>query len=144
MTKDEVKQQFKHYTVLCRECEGIRRKIQDKREDMHYLQSVVTGGSCARGSDISDKVERVIELMDGLIHHYTDMIMEREQQEQLVMDMLACVDTPEYRNVLFCLYIEKVPLKEIPDRLFISERSIWNYANAAIEQIAARFSADSR
>lgn len=143
MTKDEVKQQFKHYAALCRECEAFRRKIEDKREDMHYLQAVVTSGSCARGHDISDKVERVIELMDGLIHHYTDMIMEREQQEQRVMDMLACVDTPEHRNVLFCLYIEKVPFEEIPDRLFISERSIWNYANKAIEQIAARFLAVS-
>ena len=110
---------------------------------MHYLQAVVTGGSCARSSDISDKVERVIELMDGLIHHYADMITEREQQEQRVLDMLACVEAPKHRSVLFCLYIEGVPFEEIPDRLFISERSVWNYADKAIAQIAARFLAVS-
>ena len=139
MTKDEVKQQLKQYTQLCHECEGIRHKIEEKREDMHYLQAVVTGGRYARGSDISDKVERVIELMDGLIHHYADRLLQREQQEKRVLDMLACVENPRHRDVLFCLYIERIPFEEIPDRLFISERSIWYYANAAIEQIAARF-----
>ena len=65
MTKDEIKQQFKRCATLHEECGTIRRRIEDKREDMHYLRAVVTSGTYSRSSNISDKVEHVIELMDG-------------------------------------------------------------------------------
>ena len=131
MTKDEIKQQFKRCATLHEECGTIRRRIEDKREDMHYLRAVVTSGTYSRSSNISDKVEHVIELMDGLIHHYAEMLAEREQAEQRVLDMLRYVQKPEY--------IEKMPPEEISQRLHISERSVWNYVNAAMEQIAAYY-----
>lgn len=135
MTKDEVKQQLRQYRKIRDECASLRRRIEGKRADMQYLKAVLNNGS-VRSSDISDSVERAIELMDGLIRQYASILYRREEAEIQTLALIEQVDEPDGRSILFLRYIEGKRFEDIADELHISVRNMWRLYSDAIEKLA--------
>lgn len=135
MTKDELKALLKEYAALREDCVRLRRTVEEKRADMLFLRGVVTDGQFVHGSDVSDRVERAVELMDGLIRFYTDKIIEREARQQRLLTLLELTDNPIGHRILYAHYIEGVKFSDIPDMLCMSERSVWNYYSKALDDI---------
>ena len=135
MTNAEVKQQLGEYLIKCGECGRLRKRIDEKREDMEYLRSILTN-SASRGSGwFNSAVERVIEQIDELIKYYVKMIAERETSELQVIKMIESIDNPDSRSILFMKYIEGKTYEDIESELNISEATRKRRYNEAIEKL---------
>lgn len=135
MTKDELKMLLKNYAVLRDDCIRLRRTVEEKKKDILFLRGVVTDGQFVRGGDVSDGVERAVELIDGLIGLYTERIIQLEETQRQVLTLLDAVEDAIGRRILHAHYIEGVKFADIPNMLCISERSVWNYYSKALDEI---------
>ena len=133
----EARARLREYRRLKRDCERLRHKIQDKRQDMNYIKAVVTDGVAVNNGDIANHVERAIELMDGLICRYTALICEREQAEHRLLDLLQTVKNEDGRRVLYLRYMEDKEFMDIAEELHLSERTLFYRSKQAIDDICS-------
>ncbi len=140
MTRNELTLKLRSYKRLRLECERLRGRISEKRQEMYSLRSAVSGCAGIRSGAISDKVERAVEMTDSLVHFYTERITQYESDEREIAGLISMVSDSGDRSILFMHYIEGRSLEEIAQLMFLSERSIWNHRNAALDEICARVS----
>ena len=136
MTGEEVRETLKTFKKLCRECGQWRCRIRQKQEDMHFLRSVISNGTC-RQRGVGDSVERAIELLDGMIRYYAGRVAEREEAERVVQGWVDSLENPDWRETLSAYYVEGLSAQDAADRLYISVRTLWNRVDSATEWIAA-------
>lgn len=135
MNKQEIIQTLKQYRSLHAECSRLRRRITDKRDSMYDIRSVVTDHVNVKSGEISDRVERVVEMMESAVDFYTRRLEESEASECHIMELIDSLGDCEERTVLFMHYIEGKTFLEIGDILFMSERTVCTRHKSAIEKL---------
>ena len=133
MTTYEVKERLREYRRACRRCGELEQRIARKRSDMRALRAVRTdsqpGGS-------GNSLEAAIEKIDGLERRLVSEQTGRDAALADVRVLIGKVTDEEGRAILSLRCIDGVRFEDIPERLFISERSMWRRYNAAIFSIA--------
>ena len=119
------------------ECEYLYEKIRSKREDMQTLKAVTADSVARHGNEVSDYVEKAIEQIDGLITYYAKMVVQREESERQVLSMIERISDSDAYLVIYLHYIQGVSFEEIPQRLLISQRSMWNRYRNALDFLCA-------
>lgn len=123
--RNSVKERLEAYLKRKDECARLSRRIRDKREDMRYLKAVVSDGTARHGSEITDNVERAVELMDGLVNYYTALVVQREIAERRVLELLRHVPGNDAHKVMYLHYIEGLRFDEIPREMNLSVRTVF-------------------
>lgn len=138
MTVDEIKNRLRAYRRACRCCKELEKQIARRRGDMMGLRAVRTdslpGGA---GNTLEAAVERVDTLERQLQ-------AAQERRERALDDVRALIaaadggggDDEDGKKILSLRYIDGVSFEDIPERLYISERSMWRRYNKAISVIA--------
>ena len=133
MTTYEVKERLREYRRACRRCGELEQRIARKRSDMRALRAVRTD-SQPGGSENS--LEAAIEKIDGLERRLVSEQSGRDAALADVRALIGKVTDEEGRAILSLRYIDGVRFEDIPERLFISERSMWRRYYNAISSIA--------
>ena len=133
MTVFEIKERLWEYRRACRRCGELERQIARRRADMHTLRAVrsdsLPGG---KGNSMEAAIERIDELERRLVSEQSG----RDAALADVRVLIGKVTDEEGRAILSLRCINGVRFEDIPERLFISERSMWRRYNAAIFSIA--------
>ena len=135
MTREEMSRKFRQYRGLRLECERLRERLKEKRQEIYSVRVAVSDCAGIRSGDISDKVERAVELIDSLTHFYAEKIARMEGEEREIAEWISRISDSENRSILFMHYIECRTLEEIGEKLFLSERTVWNRRNAALDEL---------
>ena len=83
-----------------------------------------------------NSMEAAIEKIDGLERRLRDEQSERDAALSDVRALIGEADSDDGKAILSLRYIDGVRFEDIPERLFISERSMWRRYTDAIERIA--------
>lgn len=133
MTIFEVKERLRAYRRACRRCEELEKQIARRRADMRTLRAVRTD-SLPGGK--GNSMEAAIEKIDGMERRLRSEQSERDAALADVRALIGKVTDEEGMAILSLRYIDGVRFEDIPERLFISERSMWRRYNAVIFSIA--------
>ena len=131
----KIKAMLGQYLRQKTECEYLYEKIRSKHEDMQTLKAVTADSVGRHGNEVSDYVEKAIEQIDGLITYYAKMVVQREESERRVLSMIEQITDPDAYLVIYLHYIEGLPFSEIPQRLALSERCMWNRYRSALDSL---------
>lgn len=134
MTAVEVKQQLRQYLKISAECDSLSKRIKGKRNDLVYLQAVVTD-STPRNGGTSHSLESIIERIDILERRYQKRLDDCQKAKQRVQELISLAPEGYYRDILELHYIDGIKFDDIPEMLFISRATMWRYYNAAIKKI---------
>ena len=132
MTADEVKERLRAYRRACKECRKLSRKIRDKRESMTQPRAVRTD---ALPGGKGNTLEAAIEKIDTLERRLDAAQSEKNKALADVRAMIALVEDPDGRYILILRYINGVSFDDIPEQMYISDRSMWRRYNRAIDEI---------
>ena len=132
MTADEVKERLRAYRRACKECRKLSRKIRDKRESMTQPRAVRTD---ALPGGKGNTLEAAIEKIDTLERRLDAAQSEKDKALADVRAMIALVEDPDGRYILILRYINGVSFDDIPEQMYISDRSMWRRYNRAIDEI---------
>lgn len=135
MTREELTAKLRRYRGIHTECERLRERIAEKKDEMYHLQATVARASAVHSGAVSDRVERVIEQIDGMVDHYTCKVEEAQQEEADIIRTIELIRDSDSRTILFLRYIEGKTAEEISELLPYSVRSIWYRHNAALDLI---------
>lgn len=133
MTVFEIKERLRTYRKACRRCEELEKQIARRRADMLTLRAV-RSDSLPGGK--GNSMEAAIEKIDALERR---LVAEQSGRDAALSDVSALigkVTDEEGKAILSLRYIDGVRFEDIPERLFISERSMWRRYNAVIFSIA--------
>ena len=133
MTVFEIKERLRAYRRACRRCGELERQIARRRADMRTLRAV-RSASLPGGKGRS--MEAAIGGRDGLERRLVSEQSGRDAALADVRVLIGKVTDEEGRAILSLRCIDGVRFEDIPERLFISERSMWRRYNAAIFSIA--------
>ncbi len=132
MTTEEVKERLRTYQRACKECRKLNRKIRDKRESMTQPRAVradaLPGGK-------GNTLEAAIEKIDALERRLDAAQSEKDKSLSDVRALIALVEDPDGRYILILRYINGVSFDDIPEQMYISDRSMWRRYNRAIDEI---------
>lgn len=134
MTVFEIKERLRAYRRVCRRCEELEKQIARRRADMRTLRAVRTD-SLPGGK--GNSMEAAIEKIDGLERRLMDEQAGRDAALSDVSALIGEADSDDGKAILSLRYIDGVRFEDIPERLFISERSMWRRYNEAIKKIVA-------
>lgn len=134
MTVFEIKERLRAYRKACRRCGELEKQIARRRSDMRVLRAVRTD-SLPGGK--GNSMEAAIEKIDGLERRLRDEQSERDAALSDVSALIGEADSDDGKAILSLRYIDGVRFEDIPERLFISERSMWRRYNEAIKKIVA-------
>ena len=132
MTTDEVKERLRAYRRACKECRKLNRKIKDKRESMTQPRAVRTD---ALPGGKGNTLEAAIEKIDTLERRLHAAESEKDKALSDVRTLIALVENPDGRYILILRYINGVSFDDIPEQMYISDRSMWRRYNRAIDEI---------
>ena len=132
MTADEVKERLRAYRRACKECRKLNRKIKDKRESMTQPRAVRTD---ALPGGKGNTLEAAIEKIDTLERRLHAAESEKDKALSDVRTLIALVEDPDGRYILILRYINGVSFDDIPEQMYISDRSMWRRYNRAIDEI---------
>ena len=132
MTADEVKERLRAYRRACKECRKLSRKIRDKRESMTQPRAVRTD---ALPGGKGNTLEAAIEKIDALERRLDAAQSEKDKSLSDVRALIALVEDPDGRYILILRYINGVSFDDIPEQMYISDRSMWRRYNRAIDEI---------
>lgn len=135
MNRQEIISTLKQYSGLHLECQRLRKRITDKRNAMYDIRAVVMNGVNVRSSEIGDRVERVVEMMNDMADYYSRKVEEAETAERQITEMIDGISDCEERMVLFMHYIEGKTFMEIGDDMHLSERTVWYRHSCAIGRL---------
>lgn len=135
MNRQEIIRILKQYSGLHLECQQLRKRITDKRNDIYDVRAVVMNGASVRSGNIANRVERVVEMMNDLADFYTRKVEETEESERRITELIDRISDSEERMVLFLHYVEGKTFLEIGDALHLSERTVWNRHSCAIGRL---------
>lgn len=138
MTRSEARDILRQYRKSRAECEALRRRIESKKNDILYIRGLCSERTPVRSGTVSDRVEAVIEMIDGMIGCYLRKCEETEAIEAGIASIIDRVSHPEGRAVLMLHYIDGYTFEEIAPMVCLSERSVWNRHNSAIDEICRR------
>lgn len=134
MTIFEVKERLREYRRACRRCGELEKQIARRRSDMRVLRAVRTD-SLPGGK--GNSMEAAIEKIDGMERRLRSEQSERDAALSDVSALIGEADSDDGKAILSLRYIDGVRFEDIPERLFISERSMWRRYNEAIKKIVA-------
>lgn len=132
MTTEEVKERLRTYQRACKECRKLNRKIRDKRESMTQPRAVRTD---ALPGGKGNTLEAAIEKIDTLERRLDAAQSEKDKSLSDVRALIALVEDPDGRYILILRYINGVSFDDIPEQMYISDRSMWRRYNRAIDEI---------
>ena len=132
MTADEVKERLRAYCRIRNECRKLSRKIRDKRESMTQPRAVRTD---ALPGGKGNTLEAAIEKIDTLERRLHAAESEKDKALSDVRTLIALVEDPDGRYILILRYINGVSFDDIPEQMYISDRSMWRRYNRAIDEI---------
>ena len=132
MTTEEVKERLRTYQRACKECRKLSRKIRDKRESMTQPRAVRTD---ALPGGKGNTLEAAIEKIDTLERRLDAAQSEKDKSLSDVRALIALVEDPDGRYILILRYINGVSFDDIPEQMYISDRSMWRRYNRAIDEI---------
>ncbi len=132
MTADEVKERLRAYRRIRNECRKLSRKIRDKRESMTQPRAVRTD---ALPGGKGNTLEAAIEKIDTLERRLHAAESEKDKALSDVRTLIALVEDPDGRYILILRYINGVSFDDIPEQMYISDRSMWRRYNRAIDEI---------
>ena len=132
MTADEVKGRLRAFRRACKECHKLNRKIRDKRESMTQPRAVRTD---ALPGGKGNTLEAAIEKIDTLERRLHAAESEKDKALSDVRTLIALVEDPDGRYILILRYINGVSFDDIPEQMYISDRSMWRRYNRAIDEI---------
>ena len=132
MTTEEVKERLRTYQRACKECRKLNRKIRDKRESMTQPRAVRTD---ALPGGKGNTLEAAIEKIDALERRLDAAQSEKDKSLSDVRALIALVEDPDGRYILILRYINGVSFDDIPEQMYISDRSMWRRYNRAIDEI---------
>ncbi len=132
MTADEVKERLRAYRRACKECRKLSRKIRDKRESMTQPRAVRTD---ALPGGKGNTLEAAIEKIDTLERRLHAAQSEKDKALSDVRALIALAEDPDGRYILILRYIIGVSFDDIPEQMYISDRSMWRRYNRAIDEI---------
>ena len=132
MTTEEVKERLRTYQRACKECRKLNRKIRDKRESMTQPRAVRTD---ALPGGKGNTLEAAIEKIDTLERRLHAAESEKDKALSDVRTLIALVEDPDGRYILILRYINGVSFDDIPEQMYISDRSMWRRYNRAIDEI---------
>lgn len=132
MTTEEVKERLRTYQRACKECRKLNRKIRDKRESMTQPRAVRTD---ALPGGKGNTLEAAIEKIDALERRLDAAQSEKDKALSDVRALIALVEDPDGRYILILRYINGVSFDDIPEQMYISDRSMWRRYNRAIDEI---------
>ncbi len=132
MTADEVKGRLRAYRRACKECCKLNRKIRDKRDSMTQPRAVRTD---ALPGGKGNTLEAAIEKIDTLERRLHAAESEKDKALSDVRTLIALVEDPDGRYILILRYINGVSFDDIPEQMYISDRSMWRRYNRAIDEI---------
>ena len=132
MTADEVKGRLRAFRRACKECCKLSRKIRDKRESMTQPRAVRTD---ALPGGKGNTLEAAIEKIDTLERRLHAAESEKDKALSDVRTLIALVEDPDGRYILILRYINGVSFDDIPEQMYISDRSMWRRYNRAIDEI---------
>ena len=132
MTADEVKGRLRAFRRACKECHKLNRKIRDKRESMTQPRAVRTD---ALPGGKGNTLEAAIEKIDALERRLDAAESEKDKALSDVRTLIALVEDPDGRYILILRYINGVSFDDIPEQMYISDRSMWRRYNRAIDEI---------
>lgn len=132
MTTEEVKERLRAYRRACKECRKLNRKIRDKRESMTQPRAVRTD---ALPGGKGNTLEAAIEKIDTLERRLHAAESEKDKALSDVRTLIALVEDPDGRYILILRYINGVSFDDIPEQMYISDRSMWRRYNRAIDEI---------
>lgn len=132
MTADEVKGRLRAYRRACKECCKLNRKIRDKRDSMTQPRAVRTD---ALPGGKGNTLEAAIEKIDALERRLDAAQSEKDKSLSDVRALIALVENPDGRYILILRYINGVSFDDIPEQMYISDRSMWRRYNRAIDEI---------
>ena len=132
MTADEVKERLRAYRRACKECRKLNRKIRDKRESMTQPRAVRTD---ALPGGKGNTLEAAIEKIDALERRLDAAQSEKDKSLSDVRALIALAEDPDGRYILILRYINGVSFDDIPEQMYISDRSMWRRYNRAIDEI---------
>ena len=132
MTTDEVKERLRAYRRACKECRKLNRKIRDKRESMTQPRAVRTD---ALPGGKGNTLEAAIEKIDTLERRLDAAESEKDKALSDVRTLIALVEDPDGRYILILRYINGVSFDDIPEQMYVSDRSMWRRCNRAIDEI---------
>lgn len=135
MTSFEIKERLREYNRACRRCEELERQIIRRRAALSSPRAVrfdvLPGG---KGNSIESAIERIDELERRLADEKS--LCEKALDD--VRSLIAFAKDDDGKAILSLRYIDGVSFGEIPERIHLSERSMWRKYDQAVEQIAAR------
>ena len=132
MTADEVKERLRAYRRACKECRKLNRKIRDKRDSMTQPRAVRTD---ALPGGKGNTLEAAIEKIDTLERRLHAAQSEKDKALSDVRALIALAEDPDGRYILILRYIIGVSFDDIPEQMYISDRSMWRRYNRAIDEI---------
>ena len=132
MTTEEVKERLRAYRRACKECRKLNRKIRDKRESMTQPRAVRTD---ALPGGKGNTLEAAIEKIDTLERRLHAAESEKDKALSDVRTLIALAEDPDGRYILILRYINGVSFDDIPEQMYISDRSMWRRYNRAIDEI---------
>ena len=132
MTTEEVKERLRAYRRACKECRKLNRKIRDKRDSMAQPRAVRTD---ALPGGKGNTLEAAIEKIDTLERRLHAAESEKDKALSDVRTLIALVEDPDGRYILILRYINGVSFDDIPEQMYISDRSMWRRYNRAIDEI---------
>lgn len=132
MTTEEVKERLRAYRRACKECRKLNRKIRDKRDSMTQPRAVRTD---ALPGGKGNTLEAAIEKIDTLERRLHAAESEKDKALSDVRTLIALVEDPDGRYILILRYINGVSFDDIPEQMYISDRSMWRRYNRAIDEI---------
>ena len=80
-------------------------------------------------------LEAAIEKIDALERRLDAAQSEKDKSLSDVRALIALVEDPDGRYILILRYINGVSFDDIPEQMYISDRSMWRRYNRAIDEI---------
>lgn len=136
MTVNEVKERLRQYRRMCRECRSLERQIKCKRRDMENLRAVK---SDALPGGRENSLESAVERIDALERRYNDKRLVRDAARMSVEALIAQVEDEAGRDILELHYLDGVRFEDIPEKLYVSERTMWRIYERTILQISKKW-----
>ena len=135
--RETIKARLGKYRMLCEECDYMRKRIESNRREMDWIKEVLTKIPAGIGTDAIRQAEIAMELIDGMISYYSKLTAQREAEERRVLDMLSGLKHETGSKILYLHFIEGHSFNDIPDELYIADRTMWYKYKAAIDELCA-------
>ena len=138
MTEQEVKIILNRYMTIRRKKLSLQRRIAEKSKDITYLRGMITDRVPVSRSGVSNPVEAAVEAVDTMIHLYLRMVKECENAEKEALDLIGLLDEDGPKHAMFLRYIEGLSLEETAEKMYVSDRTVWNWCKRALCQICGK------